>query len=227
MARVEMLNIKGEKIGVIDLKDEIFNIEPHLDVMWRYVDMQLSNRRAGTASTKTRGEVRGGGRKPWPQKHTGRARHGSIRSTIWRHGAVAHGPKPRDWSKKLNKKMKRLALKSALSVKYRDEKLIVIDDIKFDQPKTKNMKEVLENMNLKEEKVLFVLPWKKQEYYNVKLSARNLPNVKVIIADNPNNSVNGENAVRIDGLNVYDMLKYDYLVLTKDMVRKIEEVLSL
>jgi len=89
------------------------------------------------------------------------------------------------------------------------------------------MKEVLENMNLKEEKVLFVLPWKKQEYYNVKLSARNLPNVKVIIADNPNNSVNGENAVRIDGLNVYDMLKYDYLVLTKDMVRKIEEVLSL
>ncbi|RKX53399.1 MAG: 50S ribosomal protein L4, partial [Thermotoga sp.] len=155
MARVEMLNIKGEKIGVIDLKDEIFNIEPHLDVMWRYVDMQLSNRRAGTASTKTRGEVRGGGRKPWPQKHTGRARHGSIRSPIWRHGAVAHGPKPRDWSKKLNKKMKRLALKSALSVKYRDEKLIVIDDIKFDQPKTKNMKEVLENMNLKEEKVLF------------------------------------------------------------------------
>jgi len=226
MARVEMLNIKGEKIGVIDLKDEIFNIEPHLDVMWRYVDMQLSNRRAGTASTKTRGEVRGGGRKPWPQKHTGRARHGSIRSPIWRHGGVAHGPKPRDWSKKLNKKMKRLALKSALSVKYREEKLIVIDDIKFDQPKTKSMKEVLENMNLKEEKVLFVLPWKKQEYCNVKLSARNLPNVKVIIADNPNNSANGENAVRIDGLNVYDMLKYDYLVLTRDMVRKIEEVLS-
>ncbi len=226
MASVDVLNVKGEKVGTIDLRDDIFNIEPNLDVMWRYVDMQLANRRAGTASTKTRGEVSGGGRKPWPQKHTGRARHGSIRSPIWRHGGVAHGPKPRDWSKKLNKKMKRLALKSALSVKYREGKLVILDDITFDSPKTKKMREVLSNLKLADSKVLFVLPWKREEYINVRLSGRNLPNVKVIIADNPNNSKNGEKAVRIDGLNVFDMLKYDVLVLTKDMVRKIEEVLG-
>ncbi len=226
MATVDLFNVKGERIGTIDLKDEVFNVDPNLDVMWRYVDMQLSNRRAGTASTKTRAEVRGGGRKPWPQKHLGRARHGSIRSPIWRHGGVAHGPKPRDWSKKMNKKMKKLALKSALSVKFREGKLLVIDDITFERPKTKNMREVLQNLKLTENRVLFVLPWKREEYVNVRLSGRNLPDVKVIIADNPNNSKAGDKAVRIDGLNVYDMLKYDYLVLTKDTVRKIEEVLG-
>jgi len=226
MATVDLYNVKGEKIGTVELRDDVFNIEPNLDVMWRYVDMQLSNRRAGTASTKTRAEVRGGGRKPWPQKHMGRARHGSRRSPIWRHGGIAHGPKPRDWSKKLNKKMKRLALKSSLSVKYREDKLIVLDDITFDSPKTKNMKEVLKNLKLDGEKVLFVLPWKKDEYINVRLSGRNLSNVKVIIADNPNNTTGDERAVRIDGLNVYDVLKYDYLVVTKDTVRKIEEVLG-
>lgn len=194
--------------------------------MWRYVDMQLSNRRAGTASTKTRGEVSGGGRKPWPQKHTGRARHGSIRSPIWRHGGIAHGPKPRDWSKKLNKKMKKLALRSALSVKYRENKLFVLDDLKLERPKTKFLKEILQNLQLSDKKTLIVLPWKDEGYMNVKLSGKNLPNVKVIIADNPNNSKNGEKAVRIDGLNVFDMLKYDYLVLTQDMVSKIEEVLG-
>ncbi len=226
MATVDLFNVKGEKIGTVELKDEIFDIEPNKDVMWRYIDMQLSNRRAGTASTKTRAEVRGGGRKPWPQKHLGRARHGSIRSPIWRHGGVAHGPKPRDWSKKLNKKMKRLALKSALSVKYREGKLLVLDDLSFESPKTKEMRSVLKNLNLADSKVLFVLPWKREEYLNVRLSGRNLPGVKVIIADNPNNSKDGERAVNIDGLNVYDILKHEYLVLTKDMVRKIEEVLG-
>jgi large subunit ribosomal protein L4 len=227
MPVVDVFNIKGEKVGTVELKDEVFNIEPNLDVMWRYVDMQLSNRRAGTASTRTRAEVSGGGRKPWIQKHTGRARHGSIRSPIWRHGGIAHGPKPRDWSKRLNKKMKRLALKSALSVKYREGKLLILDDITFDVPKTKKMREVLGNLNLVDSKVLFVLPWKKEEYINVRLAGRNLPNVKVLIADNPSNHADGEKqVVRIDGLNVYDMLKYDVLVLTKDMVRKIEEVLG-
>ncbi len=226
MAQVDLYNVKGEKIGVLELSDYVFNIDPNYDVMWRYVDMQLSNRRAGTASTKTRGEVSGGGRKPWPQKHTGRARHGSIRSPIWRHGGVAHGPKPRDWSKRLNKKMKRLALRSTLSVKYRENKLIVVDDLRMDKPKTKDLKEILKNLNLSDQKVLIVLPWKKEEYVNVKLSGKNLPNVKVIIADNPNNGKEGERNVRIDGLNVFDMLKYDYLVLTKDVVSKIEEVLG-
>jgi len=220
------LNVKGEKVGTLEISDFVFNIDPNYDVMWRYVDMQLSNRRAGTASTKTRGEVSGGGRKPWPQKHTGRARHGSIRSPIWRHGGIAHGPKPRDWSKKLNKKMKKLALRSALSVKYRENKLFVLDDLKLERPKTKFLKEILQNLQLSDKKTLIVLPWKDEGYMNVKLSGKNLPNVKVIIADNPNNSKNGEKAVRIDGLNVFDMLKYDYLVLTQDMVSKIEEVLG-
>ncbi|KUK22886.1 MAG: 50S ribosomal protein L4 [Thermotoga sp. 47_83] len=220
------MNVKGEKVGTLEISDFVFNIDPNYDVMWRYVDMQLSNRRAGTASTKTRGEVSGGGRKPWPQKHTGRARHGSIRSPIWRHGGIAHGPKPRDWSKKLNKKMKKLALRSALSVKYRENKLFVLDDLKLERPKTKFLKEILQNLQLSDKKTLIVLPWKDEGYMNVKLSGKNLPNVKVIIADNPNNSKNGEKAVRIDGLNVFDMLKYDYLVLTQDMVSKIEEVLG-
>ncbi|ABQ47307.1 MULTISPECIES: 50S ribosomal protein L4 [Thermotoga] len=226
MAQVDLLNVKGEKVGTLEISDFVFNIDPNYDVMWRYVDMQLSNRRAGTASTKTRGEVSGGGRKPWPQKHTGRARHGSIRSPIWRHGGIAHGPKPRDWSKKLNKKMKKLALRSALSVKYRENKLFVLDDLKLERPKTKFLKEILQNLQLSDKKTLIVLPWKDEGYMNVKLSGKNLPNVKVIIADNPNNSKNGEKAVRIDGLNVFDMLKYDYLVLTQDMVSKIEEVLG-
>lgn len=188
MAQVDLLNVKGEKVGTLEISDFVFNIDPNYDVMWRYVDMQLSNRRAGTASTKTRGEVSGGGRKPWPQKHTGRARHGSIRSPIWRHGGIAHGPKPRDWSKKLNKKMKKLALRSALSVKYRENKLFVLDDLKLERPKTKFLKEILQNLQLSDKKTLIVLPWKDEGYMNVKLSGKNLPNVKVIIADNPNNS---------------------------------------
>ena len=219
MATLDVFNISGEKVGTIELKDDVFNIEPNLDVMYRYVDMQLASRRAGTASTKTRGEVAGGGRKPWPQKHLGRARHGSIRSPIWRHGGVAHGPKPRDWSKKLNKKMKRLALKSALSVKVKEKKLVVLDDIKFDEPKTKRMREVLKNLKLDEAKALFVLPWKKEEYMNVRLSGKNIPGVKVLIADNP-----GNKKTNVDGLNVYDIIRYDYLVITEDMARKIEEV---
>lgn len=224
MAVVDLYNVKGQKIGVQELKDEIFNIEPNLDVMWRYIDYQLSSRRAGTASTKTRAEVSGGGRKPWPQKHTGRARHGSIRSPIWRHGGVAHGPKPRDWGKKLPKKMKRLAIKSALSQRFREGNLIVVDDIKFDDPKTKNMRQLLNDFQLVGKKVLFVLPWKKPEYENVRLACRNIPGLKAIIADNPGASQEGE--VRIDGLNVYDIINHEKLVLTKDVVEKIEEVLK-
>jgi len=226
MAQIELLNMKGEKVGTLELSDSVFNIDPNMDVMYRYVDMQLTNRRQGTASTKTRAIIRGGGRKPWPQKHTGRARHGSIRSPLWRHGAVAHGPKPREWYKKLPKKMKRLAIKSALSVRFRENNLLVLDDVRFDEPRTKRMKELLSNLNLSDKKVLFFLPWKREEYMNVRLAGRNLKNVKVIIADNPNNSKTGEEVTRIDGVNVYDILNHDVLVLTRDMVRKIEEVLG-
>ncbi|WP_448378054.1 50S ribosomal protein L4 [Fervidobacterium sp.] len=222
MAHVALWNMKGEKIGTIEVSDEVFNIEPNLDVMWRYIDMQLTNARAGTASTKTRGEVSGGGRKPWPQKHTGRARQGSIRAIHWRHGGVAHGPKPRKFLKRLNKKMKRLALKSALSVRFREGNLIVLSDIRFDKPQTKQMREVLKALGIADEKVLFVLPKKEDSYVNVKLSGRNIPGVKVIIADNPNNN-EGNN---IDGLNVYDIINASKVVLTEGTVRKIEEVLG-
>ncbi len=222
MAHVVLWNIKGEKIGTIEISDEVFNIEPNLDVMWRYVDMQLTNSRAGTASTKTRGEVAGGGRKPWPQKHTGRARQGSIRAIHWRHGGVAHGPKPRNFLKRLNKKMKRLALKSALSARFKEGNLLVLSDIRFDKPQTKQMREVLKALGIADEKVLFVLPKKENVYEYVKLSGRNIPGVKVIIADNPNNN-DGNN---IDGLNVYDIINASKVVLTEGTVRKIEEVLG-
>ncbi|ABS60984.1 50S ribosomal protein L4 [Fervidobacterium nodosum] len=222
MAQVTLYNIKGEKIGNIEIADEVFNVEPNLDVMWRYIDMQLTNSRAGTASTKTRGEVAGGGRKPWPQKHTGRARQGSIRAIHWRHGGVAHGPKPRNYLKRLNKKMKKLALKSALSARFQEGNLIVVSDIRFEKAQTKQMREVLKNLGIADEKVLFVLPRKEEVYENVKLSGRNIPGVKVIIADNPNNG----NPVNIDGLNVYDIINSSKVVLTEGTVRKIEEVLS-
>ncbi|ACJ75661.1 50S ribosomal protein L4 [Thermosipho africanus H17ap60334] len=221
MAKVSLFNSKGENIGPIDLKDEVFAIEPNFDVIWRYVDMQLTNARAGTASTKTRGEVSGGGRKPWIQKHTGRARQGSIRAPHWRHGGVAHGPKPRVYFKRLNKKMKRLALKSALSLRLKEGNLIVVDEIKFKRPKTKDLREVLKNLGLENQKVLVVLPKKVEEYVNVKISGRNIPGVKVIIADNP-----GVDRTNIDGLNVYDILNHDKLVLLQGTVQKIEEVLG-
>ncbi|MDK2884152.1 50S ribosomal protein L4 [Pseudothermotoga sp.] len=226
MAVVDLYNMKGEKVGTQELKDDIFNIEPNFDVMWRYVDYQLSLRRAGTVSTKTRSEVSGGGRKPWIQKHTGRARHGSIRSPIWRHGGVAHGPKPRDWSKKLPKKMKKLALKSALSQRFKEGNIIVVDDIGFDSSKTKNMRQLIKAFGFEGKKILFVLPWKRSEYENVKLSCKNIPGLKAIIADNPGATRENESVMRIDGLNVFDILNHEKLVLTRDVVMKIEEVLG-
>ena len=221
MAKVSLFNSKGENIGPIDLKDEVFAIEPNFDVIWRYVDMQLTNARAGTASTKTRGEVSGGGRKPWIQKHTGRARQGSIRSPHWRHGGVAHGPQPKVYFKRLNKKMKKLALKSALSLRFKEGNLIVVDDLKLERAKTRELKDIMKNLGLGENKVLFVLPKKVEEYENVKISGRNIPGVKVIIADNP-----GTEKIVIDGLNVYDILNHDKLVLVQGTVQKIEEVLG-
>jgi large subunit ribosomal protein L4 len=221
MATLDLFNSKGEKVGTIELKDEVFAIEPNLDVMWRYVDMQLTNSRSGNASTKTRGEVAGGGRKPWPQKHTGRARQGSIRSPHWRHGGVAHGPQPKVYFKRLNKKMKKLALKSALSLRFKEGNLIVVDDLKLERAKTRELKDIMKNLGLGENKVLFVLPKKVEEYENVKISGRNIPGVKVIIADNP-----GTEKIVIDGLNVYDILNHDKLVLVQGTVQKIEEVLG-
>ncbi len=221
MAQINVFNKEFQEIDKIEIRDDIFNIEPNMDVLYRYVDMQLTNKRAGTASTKTRAEVRGGGRKPWPQKHTGRARAGSIRSPIFRHGGVAFGPKPREYHKSLNKKMKKLALKSALSVRFRENNLIILDDLKFDNPKTKDMKEVLNKFGIENKKVLIVLPYKEEGYKNVKLSAKNLPQVKVLIADN-----SGQKKKNIDGLNVFDLINNEKIVLTREMVNKIEEVIG-
>jgi len=220
------VNIAGQKVGTVELSESVFNVEPNEDLMFRYVNMQLSGRRAGLASAKTRSEVRGGGRKPWAQKHTGRARVGSTRSPLWRHGGVIHGPKPKDWSMKLTKKMKKVALRSALSLRLKEGNLIVLDDLKFDRPKTKQLREVLNNLGLdKTQKTLFVLPWQKDEYQNVRLSGKNIYGVKVIIADNPGNkAVNSKE--NIDGLNVYDIVNHEKLVITADLVRKIEEVLG-
>ena len=204
MAKVDVLNIKGEKVEEINLNDDVFAIEPNEAVVHQVVVAQLANKRQGTQSTKTRSEVRGGGRKPWRQKGTGRARAGSIRSPLWKGGGVIFAPKPRDYSQKVNKKMRRLAMKSVLSSKVLDNELIVLDSLNFDAPKTKEMIEVLKNVNAN--KALLVLANNDENVYK---SARNIPDVAT---------------VTVDSLNVYDMLKYYQLVVTKEAAQKIEEV---
>ncbi len=218
MAEVDMLDMQGQKVGKVDLPDAIFNVEPNRDLLFRYIHKQLADKRQGSASAKTKAEVSGGGRKPWAQKHTGRARAGSNRSPLWRHGGVTFPPKPRDYSEKLNKKMKVGAIKSALSVKFRENKLIVVNELKMDKPKTKDFidlsKKIVPELN-----ALYVLDTMKEEQMNVKRSSSNVPHVKVIVADNP-----GKEKTNVDGLNVYDIMKHEWLVLTKATVDKLVEV---
>lgn len=204
MANVTVYNIEGKKVDTIDLNDSVFGVEINEHLVHKAVVSQLANKRQGTQSTKTRSEVRGGGRKPWRQKGTGHARQGSIRSPQWKGGGVVFAPKPRDYSKKMNKKERVLAIKSALTSKVNNEKFLVLDEIKFDEIKTKKMIEVLDN--LKVNRALIVLDKKNEK---VTLSARNLPNVRTISTNS---------------INVYDILKYDTLVITKDAVAQIEEV---
>jgi large subunit ribosomal protein L4 len=204
MANVAVYNMDGKEIEKIELIETIFNVEVRQHLIHMAVVQYLANQRQGTKSTKTRAEVRGGGRKPWKQKGTGRARQGSIRSPQWKGGGVVFAPKPRDFSFKLNKKVKKLALKCALSSKAQESKIIVLDELKFEAIKTKQMKTVLENLKL--EKALFVLDG---ENKNVILSSRNIPNIKT---------------AGVNEINVYDILKYDTLVLTRDAVNKIEGV---
>lgn len=204
MANVKVFNMSGSEVGTIDLKDDIFAVEVNEHVLHQAVVQYLANQRQGTKSTKTRSEVRGGGRKPWRQKGTGRARQGSIRAPQWTGGGVVFAPKPRDFSFKLNKKVKRLALKSALTTKVNENKFIVMDELKLDAIKTKEMKNVLNN--IKVEKALVVL---EEGNKNVVLSTRNIPNVKT---------------ASVNTINVYDILKYDTCVVTKAAIEKIEEV---
>lgn len=196
--------MSGSEVGSIELNDSIFAVEVNESVMHQAVVQYLANQRQGTQSALTRSEVRGGGRKPWRQKGTGRARQGSIRSPQWTGGGVVFAPKPRDYSFKLNKKVKRLALKSALTTKVNENKLVVIDQIALDEIKTKTMANVLKAVNVN--KALVVL---EDDNKNAVLSARNIPTVKT---------------AQVSTINVYDILKYDSLVLTKSVVEKIEEV---
>ena len=203
MANVKMFNMSGSEVGTIDLNDSIFAVEVNTHVMHQAVVQYLANQRQGTQSALTRAEVRGGGRKPWRQKGTGRARQGSIRSPQWTGGGVVFAPKPRDYSFKLNKKVKRLALKSALTTKVNDGKLVVVDELTVNA-KTKEMAAVLNNLNAV--KALVVV---EDNNNNAVVAARNIPTVKT---------------ASVNTINVYDVLKYDSLVLTKAVVEKIEEV---
>ena len=204
MANVKVYNIEGKEVGSLELNEAVFGVEINDHLVHMAVVQQLANKRQGTQSAKTRAEVRGGGRKPWRQKGTGHARQGSTRSPQWKGGGVVFAPKPRDYSFKMNKKEKALAIKSVLTSKVNETKFFVLDDLNFDEIKTKKMKSVLTNFKL--EKALVVIGEKND---NVQLSARNLPKVRMVVSNS---------------INVYDILKYDTLVLTKDAVAKIEEV---
>jgi large subunit ribosomal protein L4 len=204
VANVSVYNKDGQEIGSIDLLDDIFAIEVNEYVVHMAVVQYLANQRQGNKSAKTRAEVRGGGRKPWKQKGTGRARQGSIRSPQWTGGGVVFAPKPRDFSFKLNKKVKRLALKSVLSSKVLENKFVVVDDLNMATIKTKDMKKVLNNVKV--ENALIVLG---DSDKNAVLSARNLEGIKT---------------ASVGTINVYDILKYEKFVVTKEAVEKMQEV---
>ena len=204
MAKVSVLNMEGSEVGTIELSDAVFGVEVNEHLVHQAVLSQLANNRQGTQKAKTRSEVSGGGRKPWRQKGTGHARQGSTRSPQWTGGGVVFAPKPRDYSIKLNKKERRLAIKSALTTKVNESKLIVLDSFELDELKTKKFVAVMNN--LKAEKALVVLNEKND---NVIKSANNVPTVKTALTNT---------------INVYDILKYDTLVLTQDAVATIQEV---
>ena len=204
MPTIDVLDMKGNVVGNAELSERVFGIEPNEAVVHQVVVAQLANKRQGTKSAKTRAEVRGGGKKPWRQKGTGRARSGSSRSPVWVGGGVVFAPKPCDYSKKVNKKVRNLAMRSVFSAKAADTELRVVDSIALEAPKTKSVVEMLSAIDAK--KALIVTP---EKIDNVYLSARNIPKVA---------------ATTVSELNVYDMLKYDILVLTKDALDKIEEV---
>ena len=204
MASVSVYNMEGKEVGTIELNDAVFGVKVNEHLVHMAVVQQLANKRQGTQKAKTRSEVSGGGRKPWRQKGTGHARQGSIRAPQWTGGGVVFAPTPRSYSFKMNKKEKRAALKSALTSRVQDNKLIVVEDLKLDEVKTKKFAEVLKN--LKVQKALVVLNEKDD---NVVMSARNIPAVKTALTNT---------------INVYDILKYDTVVVTKAAVATIEEV---
>ena len=205
MPKVDVYNMQGKKVSDVELNEAVFGIEPNETIVHSVLVNYLANQRQGTQSTKTRAEVRGGGKKPWRQKGTGRARQGSIRAPQWIKGGIALGPKPRKYTYKINKKEKRLAIKSVLSSKVLENQLVVIDELPFKDIKTKQMVSALEK-NKVEGKTLIMLPEKNEA---VQKSARNIEGVKTTL---------------VNTINVYDLLKYNKLVITLDTVKKLEEV---
>ena len=205
MPKVAVYNVSGEQVSEITLNDDIFGVEVNEHVLYEVVKNQLANKRQGTQSAKTRAEVRGGGRKPWRQKGTGRARHGSIRSPLWVGGGVTFAPKPRDYSYTLPKKVRRLAMKSALTSKVNNNELIVLDELTLTEPKTKEMVNILKNLKVGK-KALIVLNDSNEAVIK---SAKNIPGIET---------------TSVNTLNVYDILKYDNFIITKDAVEKVEEV---
>ena len=204
MAKVSVYNMEGKEVESIDLNDAVFGVEVNEHLVHMAVVQQLANKRQGTQKAKTRSEVSGGGRKPWRQKGTGHARQGSTRSPQWTGGGVVFAPVPRDYSFKLNKKEKRAALKSALTSRVQENKLIVIDELKFEEIKTKNFKAVMDNLNVAKAYVVI-----NENDEKVVKSAKNLPNVQTALTNT---------------INVYDIMKGGTVILTKDAVKTIEEV---
>jgi large subunit ribosomal protein L4 len=207
MAKADVINIQGEKVGEVELNDSIWatDVKPYL--IHDVVVMQLNNRRRGTASTKTRGEVRGGGRKPWKQKGTGRARSGSSTSPVWVGGGTVFGPKPKEYHMSVPKKVRKAALRSALTVRNEESAMKVIDKLQLDAISTKSFAGIMRTLNLS--KPLVVVNGKDE---TIERSARNIPYTKIL---------------RVEGLNVYDVMRHDQFVVTVDALQRIEEALSL
>ncbi|SCZ08776.1 50S ribosomal protein L4 [Alkaliphilus peptidifermentans] len=205
MPKVAVYNVSGQQVGEMELSNNVFGVEVNEHVLYEVVKNQLANKRQGTQSAKTRSEVRGGGRKPWRQKGTGRARHGTIRSPLWTGGGVVFAPKPRDYRYTLPKKVRRLAMKSALTSKVISNELIILDELSLATPKTKDMVNILNNLNV-EKKALIVMNEKNEAVIK---SANNIPGVETTL---------------VNTLNVYDILKFDMFIITKEAVQKVEEV---
>ncbi|MBF0457724.1 MAG: 50S ribosomal protein L4 [Nitrospirae bacterium] len=209
MLEIEIKDINNNTVGKMDLPEEIFGLEARKDILHAVVVNYLANQRQGTHATKTRGLVSGGGKKPWKQKHTGRARHGSIRSPLWKGGGTTFGPQPRDYSYKVNKKLRRLALRTALSMKFSSHEIIVIDDLKLERPRSADIVKILNNLSLlslkdNHRKVLIVLPEKND---NVVLSARNVVGVDV---------------VRASDINTYEVLNHDMVLMTSGAIMAVK-----
>lgn len=206
--KIPVVDIKGKQTETLDLNDNVFGIVPNDIVMAQYLRVFLHNKRQGTSATKTRGEVSGGGKKPWKQKGTGRARVGSIRSPLWRHGGIIHGPQPKDWTLSLTKKIKKLALISALSIKSKNNSIIILDKLNFELPKTKQLLEVIDNIKGSSRKTLLVLL---DNDLTIRKSASNISNVAPVLVDN---------------LNAYEIMHSEKIIFLKDAVLKINEKYS-